>query len=331
MIAATAERYPGPQLVRQSTKYKAGTVTTGADIQIEEGNWAKIHNDILTALTATRLTGMEWSALMFLFRQTYGWQKKEDTISYSQFAEAMGVKRHHAMVALQKLEERNIIYSRDNGPNRAKTYGFNKYHETWDSDSMRQTVTPQRNSLDEPGDKTSPPQGNRSVTSQGNRSVTPQGNNKRYKDKERGEEDMPPPSTSCDDPCLNAAKNNFNRRQDGKPIYNRQMETAEWNAQLPACERTPLAEAIADITGKRLLWEAGDDDRLHAELHQAAITTHKMGYTSVSVRTVSDRWKADWRGRDGGSVGQFLAFLSEQGAIVAKKKRSVVRPVGGDM
>ena len=72
-------------------------------IQVENGNYSRIHNDILMALAAARLNGMEWSALMYIFRQTYGWGKKEDTISYSQFADVMGVKRHHAREALLKL------------------------------------------------------------------------------------------------------------------------------------------------------------------------------------------------------------------------------------
>jgi len=123
-----------------------------------------------------------------------------------------------------------------------------------------------------------------------------------------------PPSL---DPFLNAAQAKYDRRQNGQPVYGQQTQQAEWNLALHIVERKPIVEAIATVTGKRLLWEAGDE-RIHTDLHEAAITAHRMGYTAQTITAKQDAWKADWRGKGGGSVGQFLTFLSEQHAPATK-------------
>jgi hypothetical protein len=54
----------------------------GEDIQLEFGNWSQLHNDILMALAATNLSGLELRATLFLLRQTYGFKRKETSIHY---------------------------------------------------------------------------------------------------------------------------------------------------------------------------------------------------------------------------------------------------------
>lgn len=141
--------------------------------------------------------------------------------------------------------------------------------------------------------------------------------------------EAPPASTSTGDPYMDAAMNKFNRRQAGLPVYGRQFEIAEWNMELPAKTRTPIAEAIAGATGKRALWDAGDD-KLHSQLHRAAIQAHKMGYNVERINSLADDWRADWRGKGGGSVTQFVEFLSERVATVAasKQRRPRLAPLG---
>lgn len=144
-----------------------------------------------------------------------------------------------------------------------------------------------------------------------------------------GSKDIPPVSTLTGDPYMEAAMNKFNRQQAGLPVYGRQFEIAEWNMELPAKTRTPIAEAIAGATGKRALWDAGDD-KLHSQLHRAAIQAHKMGYNVERINSLADDWRADWRGKGGGSVTQFVEFLSERVATVAasKQRRPRLAPLG---
>lgn len=46
-----------------------------SDIQIENGNYTRIHNDILDILAKTRLSSLEFALVIFIFRKTYGYQK----------------------------------------------------------------------------------------------------------------------------------------------------------------------------------------------------------------------------------------------------------------
>lgn len=145
-----------------------------------------------------------------------------------------------------------------------------------------------------------------------------------------GSKDIPPVSTSTGDPDMDAAMRKFNRQQAGLPVSNRRedWQIAEWNMEMPAKPRRLLAEAIAQATGKLALWNAGDD-KLHAQLHEAAIKAHKMGYTPERVATLTDTWRDNWRAKGGGSVGQYLEFLSEQSQVAApKQRRPRLAPMG---
>ncbi len=106
-------------------------MTTGADIQLENGNWGRIHNAIWKALAKAPLTGEQFRCLMFLLGQTYGCRKKEDRISLAQFSEATCIRRQHVWRALHQLIDHHVIYMVANGPKRASTWGFNKYIEQW--------------------------------------------------------------------------------------------------------------------------------------------------------------------------------------------------------
>lgn len=177
-------------------------MTSGESIQVENGKYARIHNDILSVLAVARFTGSEYRCLLFLFRQTYGWQKKYDTISMSQWAEGIGIepeKRHNAWRILQGLIDKKVICVRDNGNNRPMTWGFNKYIDQWDKSLFPETVMPQDNSL-----PTVISQDNKTVMPQDNATVISQDNYKRKERKERNNTsnevaDKPPVALSLAD------------------------------------------------------------------------------------------------------------------------------------
>lgn len=106
----------------------------GKEIQVEDGGFTRIHNAILEKLALTDLNGSEFRCLMFLFRKTYGYGKKEDKISLGQWSEGTGSKRQNIWRTLNSLVARKIIYFIDHGPKRAQTWGFNKYMETWSNE-----------------------------------------------------------------------------------------------------------------------------------------------------------------------------------------------------
>ena len=144
-------------------------------LQIENGEYTRIHNEILEALSRAPLSGLEMRAVLFLLRKTYGWNKKEDAISLSQWSTGLGLKfRHHAMRVVYSLVQKNIFYQKKSG-SKTRVYGFNKYYEKWlFEDVTQEGVT--KNGVTLQG---STAQGNKGVNLQGNKGVTLQVNNKR--------------------------------------------------------------------------------------------------------------------------------------------------------
>jgi len=107
-------------------------VNGGADIQPENG-FVKIHPAILELLASADMTASEFKCVLFLLRKTYGWGKKEDTLSYGQIAEATGLSRRGVIGSMQSLIDKHVVTAKDTkiGRNGCRTYGFNKYFEQW--------------------------------------------------------------------------------------------------------------------------------------------------------------------------------------------------------
>lgn len=99
-------------------------------IQIDNGEFTRIHNDILDGLAKAHFAALEFRCLFFLLRMTYGWQKKEDTISLSQWGTGIGIdgkkNRGNMLNTLNGLVAKGVIYTRSNGTSRPATWGLNK-------------------------------------------------------------------------------------------------------------------------------------------------------------------------------------------------------------
>ena len=63
-----------------------------ANPQLENG-YTKISNEIFDAMVRWKFSSYEYRILIFLIRKTYGWNKKKDWISLSQFVEGTGIKK----------------------------------------------------------------------------------------------------------------------------------------------------------------------------------------------------------------------------------------------
>lgn len=100
-----------------------------ASPQKENGHTA-IANEILDTLCKTRINGQDRQVLDFIFRKTYGWQKKRDRISLSQFEDGTGMKRARICDCIKNLINMKIIIKiqDDNG----STYEFNKNYDEWE-------------------------------------------------------------------------------------------------------------------------------------------------------------------------------------------------------
>ncbi|MCK5185894.1 MAG: replication protein, partial [Deltaproteobacteria bacterium] len=101
-----------------------------ANPQLEDG-YTRVANDLIEmGFARTNFSAYESRVLWVLLRKTYGWQKKEDKISVSQFVEKTGIKRRHVQRTVDKLEGRNIII-RDK-ETYTHTYSLQKDCEQWD-------------------------------------------------------------------------------------------------------------------------------------------------------------------------------------------------------
>lgn len=109
-------------------------VCVGEDVQIEDGHYFPIHNAIMETLAVARFTATEFRALMFLLRKTYGYQKKEDAISLTQWAEGTNSDKGQIANVLAGLVRKQVIYCKlSDHARKGHTWGFNKYFEQWDA------------------------------------------------------------------------------------------------------------------------------------------------------------------------------------------------------
>ena len=100
-----------------------------ADVQLENG-YCKIANPIMDALGRTRIPGEARQVLDVIIRKTYGWNKKEETITNSDFMELTSLSHVHVRRALDRLIEMNLIICTKLGTKTFK-YGLNKDFDKW--------------------------------------------------------------------------------------------------------------------------------------------------------------------------------------------------------
>lgn len=95
-----------------------------ANPQKEDGH-IDIANEIAEALAKINLNKYESRYLWALWRKTYGWHKKSDIISNSQFVELTGIKKQHIWRTQRRLIQRNIVTQIGN------QLAFHKDYTTW--------------------------------------------------------------------------------------------------------------------------------------------------------------------------------------------------------
>ncbi len=105
--------------------------------QLEDG-YTRIADEILDALIAYRLPGEQIQCLWFIIRKTYGFNKKWDMISNSQFVKATGMAKQSVNRALKGLIDKKVVNKKVD--NYIPSYEFNKHYKTWKVSTKRFTV-----------------------------------------------------------------------------------------------------------------------------------------------------------------------------------------------
>jgi len=125
--------------------------------QAENGH-IDIANEIAEALMKTQLSGYQSRILWVIWRKTYGWHKKEDIISISQFVDLTGLRKAHVCRTINELVERKIVTKNGN------KYGFNKIYTYWRELPKMVTVTKNGNGVTNNGNKSLPKMGHTKET-----------------------------------------------------------------------------------------------------------------------------------------------------------------------
>ena len=99
-----------------------------ASPQTEDG-YFKLSNELAEAFSRLQLSGNQWRILWAILRQTYGWNRKEDKISYTQFCQKTGLDRRHVGRELKSLINRKIIAKIGNS--NPVTYRLQKDYSQW--------------------------------------------------------------------------------------------------------------------------------------------------------------------------------------------------------
>lgn len=98
--------------------------------QLEDG-YTTIANEIIDNFQSLYLSANEWKVLWVVIRKTYGWKKKEDRISITQFQKATGLSRPSAHQAIKSLVAKHLIVAKPLPF--GIIYSFNKTHSEWTS------------------------------------------------------------------------------------------------------------------------------------------------------------------------------------------------------
>lgn len=99
----------------------------------KENGYTAIANEILEAICNSGLNGTELAVLFFIIRKTYGFNKKQDEISLTQFEHGLPYTRRAIIKALKVLKLVNILTLVNKGSSVkiANSYRLNKDYEKW--------------------------------------------------------------------------------------------------------------------------------------------------------------------------------------------------------
>lgn len=106
-----------------------------ANPQKEEG-YTPIANELLEAIIKTSLTACDIKVLLLVMRKTYGWNKKEDKISLTQFQQATGFSRQSICKSIKTLVKRSLLGSKRSFTTEVVTYWLAKDYHKWDTSQL---------------------------------------------------------------------------------------------------------------------------------------------------------------------------------------------------
>ena len=112
------------------------------ELQVENGNFTRIVNPLIERLIQIPFKGCELAVAIYIIRKTYGYQKKEDEISLTQFQKDLLRSRQTIVTALKNLRLVNvaILVKQGDTNGSSNTWAINKYYDTWKLVNMARLV-----------------------------------------------------------------------------------------------------------------------------------------------------------------------------------------------
>lgn len=96
-----------------------------------KNGYMRVANEIMEALIKTPLSGREYKVLLFIMRQTYGYNHSERGMSLAYLAENLNIRQKHISEILISLKEKNIITCVKQTGNSPQVIGINPALEEW--------------------------------------------------------------------------------------------------------------------------------------------------------------------------------------------------------
>jgi phage replication O-like protein O len=103
------------------------------DLQVENGNFTRIVNPLIMELVKINFKGCSLAIAFYTIRKTFGYHKKSDEISLSQFQKDLCRSRKVIIRGIKELVKMNILVVVSKGDNtgNCNEYKINKYYKTW--------------------------------------------------------------------------------------------------------------------------------------------------------------------------------------------------------
>ena len=101
--------------------------------QKENGFTAINHENLEELLKYSFPSACPLKITLYIIRQTWGFQKKQDFISLSRFQEALKISRPSVVLWLKYLVENRLIFKGEKSEKKGFEYSFNKDFEQWTS------------------------------------------------------------------------------------------------------------------------------------------------------------------------------------------------------
>jgi phage replication O-like protein O len=107
----------------------------------KENGFTPIANETIDAISKARIPGEELRILLHIFRMTYGYSRKECTLSYAEISKATGIDRRRLTSLIGRLSSKMVIAVTKNGDRAPQTFKFNKNYDEWVTRDKKSTVT----------------------------------------------------------------------------------------------------------------------------------------------------------------------------------------------